>query len=783
VSSGARFFVQDWPKLCVQFVHRELLQQTVAGCHKDSVMIRRYGKLLIVVLVVFSLLFWLTLQFFYSFQARQMVNLFQMKTAIAARFVQDDFASAKADLLILANSPAFRDYIRTGDREKILQLYSSLLQHKKRYAQIHYVDKSGKELLRVDYLNKQPVIHELQTVIYTHHPYASTLGLGTQQVDISPLELQLSKDSAPRVEPVLFLSTPVRDEHGLSQGVLAINLVGSRTVRDFYDVMRGCQHCYLVTQNGFYIQQRPVMQKRSFANQFPDSWKVIKSKLKGTIKAGDGTFVFHTAEMNGENNWKVVALVPKPQWLALLNLHYPFWPLWYLVGLVLAMIISVTIYRIAHRRTLLRDALSQSEQQVRELYDQAPCGYHSLNEDGLIIKMNATELKWLGYEHDEIVNKVAFTSLLNPVSRVYFKHTFAEFKLSGTIKDVEYTMVRKDGSEFTVLVSAVAEFDEQQRFLLSRATVFDISQRKSIEQALAQSEQVLRNAMDHAPIGMAIASLQGQFEKINQVFLQLTGFAVNEITQKTFLEVTVADDLKRELPRIKDLLEGRIDHYQIDKRILTKSEDEIWINQHVSILHDLETNAAINLIVQAQEITDRKLAESSLVTKAYYDTLTELPNRRLLHDRLTLLIQQAVRYKRQLALLFVDIDFFKHVNDQHGHAVGDELLKVIAAQFQSVLRASDVIARIAGDEFVIVLTEVSDKQGVKHAAEKILASMREINMIQGHEIKVSCSIGIALYPGDAETIDALLQHADAAMYEAKEKGRSQIQFYDAMESF
>jgi diguanylate cyclase (GGDEF)-like protein/PAS domain S-box-containing protein len=184
-----------------------------------------------------------------------------------------------------------------------------------------------------------------------------------------------------------------------------------------------------------------------------------------------------------------------------------------------------------------------------------------------------------------------------------------------------------------------------------------------------------------------------------------------------------------------------------------------------------------HLLESFVDITERKLAEQEIQQLAYYDTLTGLPNRALLKDRLQQALALSARENLLLAVIFLDLDHFKLVNDTLGHSNGDQLLRTVAERLQGCIRRSDTVARLGGDEFVAVLSGVQGEEGAALLAQKILETIGEPLELAGQEVFSSCSIGIALYPGDGGDVDTLLKNADAAMYQAKEQGRSTFQFF------
>jgi diguanylate cyclase (GGDEF)-like protein len=173
-----------------------------------------------------------------------------------------------------------------------------------------------------------------------------------------------------------------------------------------------------------------------------------------------------------------------------------------------------------------------------------------------------------------------------------------------------------------------------------------------------------------------------------------------------------------------------------------------------------------------RELTQRKQAEERLARHAYYDNLTDLPNRRLFRSHLRQALALANRNERKVAVLFVDLDHFKAINDSWGHAVGDRLLQSAAKWLKSCLRASDVVARLGGDEFIILLPEIGQAEDATTVAEKLLSALRKPFRIEGREIFTSASIGISLYPDDGDEVEILMKNADQAMYCVKQEGRN-----------
>jgi len=254
------------------------------------------------------------------------------------------------------------------------------------------------------------------------------------------------------------------------------------------------------------------------------------------------------------------------------------------------------------------------------------------------------------------------------------------------------------------------------------------------------------------------------------------------ISYKMVLNVTHPDDRKRVAKTYADSLKAHAP-YETTHRLLFKDGRIKYVKEECETTFDKEGNPLIS-IGTVQDITKQKLMENKLKEQketmshlAYHDTLTKLPNRMLLNDRLSKAIESAKRDNRKFALLFIDLDHFKEINDSLGHHIGDEVLKETAKRFYSIVHKNDTLARLGGDEFTIIMENLKHGQDASILAEKIIETLSQPITVAEHSLYISCSIGISLYPSDGTDLQDLLKYADAAMYRAKEEGRSDFQFY------
>jgi len=292
--------------------------------------------------------------------------------------------------------------------------------------------------------------------------------------------------------------------------------------------------------------------------------------------------------------------------------------------------------------------LQRSSEQIQDLYNNAPCGYHSLDADGICVSVNDTQVNWLGYPRNEIVGR-RLTDFLPYRSATIFRKAFALIKQRDSIRDVELKLVRRDGTCMPVLLSATAVRDADGRFVMTRTTLYDLSERK-------KAEELIRHM-------------------------------------------------------------------------------------------------------------------------AHHDPLTGLSNRTLFQQRLGQLITHARRHHEFVATMFLDLDQFNQINDSFGHAVGDIVLREISKRLSGCLRDSDAFARWGGDEFVAALSGPEVQQSATRVAESMLKQLSEPVFAEEHELHLSGSIGISLYPTDGADVRTLLRAADTAMYHAKDRSRGSLKFF------
>lgn len=297
------------------------------------------------------------------------------------------------------------------------------------------------------------------------------------------------------------------------------------------------------------------------------------------------------------------------------------------------------------------------------------------------------------------------------------------------------------------------------------------TRRRAVETQLRQLSQ----AVEQSGSAVAITNLQGILEYANPKFFEITGYPPNELLGQSILRMRGSATTKADLRRIQQVVMAG-NTWSGELEGVRKSGRTFWSRQTISPLRDPEGQIT-HFVITGEDYTSLYHAQRMVQQLAYYDPLTSLPNRRLFIDRLNQACQAASRYGQRLAILYLDLDGFKQVNDTLGHAAGDEMLTEIASRIKNRVRASDTVARLGGDEFVVLVTHLKDRNQAAKIARKILEATAEPIVLRDHLVEVTTSIGITTFPEDGEDVDRLLRNADMAMYAAKSQGRNNFQFY------
>jgi diguanylate cyclase (GGDEF)-like protein/PAS domain S-box-containing protein len=310
-------------------------------------------------------------------------------------------------------------------------------------------------------------------------------------------------------------------------------------------------------------------------------------------------------------------------------------------------------------------------------------------------------------------------------------------------------------------------------------TLVDISERLLREQRLQASEEKFAKAFHSSPDAITITERDsGRYIEVNEGFTRITGYLPDEVVGRTAFELDIWAYPEERVRMIEHLTQqGQVLHMEMHGR---HRDGEVRLVD-VSV-QPIELNGVPCLLLTARDISELKQAQAQVQHLAYHDALTNLPNRALLMDRLTQQIALLKRHDLRGALLFLDLDHFKHINDSLGHPVGDSVLRLVTARLEASVRLEDTVARLGGDEFVVLLSGLEGKRSevtrhVRQVADKLRQLLAEPMLLDGHRLQVTPSIGVALIPDHGNTPADLLKRADIALYRAKDSGRNAIQLF------
>jgi len=423
-------------------------------------------------------------------------------------------------------------------------------------------------------------------------------------------------------------------------------------------------------------------------------------------------------------------------------------------------------------------ATKESEAKYRGLLEAAPDAMVVVNQRGEIVLLNVQAEKQFGYRRDELVGQKVKSIIPEGFAERLIAdgtRSAAEALAQEIGTGIELTGRRKNGSDFPIEIM-LSPLESAEGVLVT-AAIRDISVRRAAEKHLAQMEGRYRGLLEAAPDAMVVVDQDGEIVLLNvQAEKQfgyrrdeLVGQKVKNIIPEGFAERLIADALRS----AEDALAQQIGTgIELNGRRKDGSEFPIEI-----MLSPLKGAEGILVTAAIRDITTRKKAEALMIHSSEHDFLTGLPNRMLLSDRVNQAIRMAIRHKRKVAVLFLDLDGFKHINDSLGHPTGDKLLQSVGKRLVDCVRGSDTVSRQGGDEFVVLLSEEEDSQDASITAKRILRAVAEAHFIDQHDLHVTCSVGVSVYPDDGLNAETLIKNADTAMYQAKENGRQTYQYF------
>ena len=421
-------------------------------------------------------------------------------------------------------------------------------------------------------------------------------------------------------------------------------------------------------------------------------------------------------------------------------------------------------------------SLDQSEAFAQYIIKYALDGIITIDMNNSILSFNPASEHIFGYLSHEMIGK-NINILMPGFYCTMNNDNLLGDQLNGNSKATsmsrEIICFRKDGGSFSI------EFTVSE-FYINKQTLFtvilrDITDRKQAEQVLRESEERYRTLTENAYDLITELSDDNQYLYISPNYKYELGYESSELIGRKITDFVYHEDL----PAITTGLARILDYLALEQvvyRYLHRNGELRWFESTGKTYKTAKGETRIVLV--SRDITERHRYEETIRFQAFHDALTGLPNRMLFKDRLTLQIAHTKRNNQKSGLLFLDLDRFKLINDTLGHTVGDQLLKIVAERLLLCISEGDTVARLGGDEFILLLTEINQmERAVDRVARKVTDIIKQPIIIDEHELYITTSIGIAVFPDDGEDADKLIKNADAAMYRAKERGRNNFQVY------
>jgi diguanylate cyclase (GGDEF)-like protein/PAS domain S-box-containing protein len=589
-----------------------------------------------------------------------------------------------------------------------------------------------------------------------------------------------------------YASYPVQDRLGKVLGVVTMK----KDLDEMETFFSQYPFCFLINPDGIvFLSSRPAMVLKSlwpldktvqeklivsqqFGNKLSKAVSFKKEIADGaeiTLEGKDYLVSRKTIESDG---WSIVVLTPTGR----IRVYKLIGILATISVCFLIAIFSGIIYVTEKSRVAIR----QSEELYKALAEKSIAGVYVV-QDGKFRFINSNAASYAGYTREEMLGQEA-SLLVSPEDMEKVKQN-ARAMLRGEMSSpYEFRIITKQGETRWIMETVTSILHEGRPAILGNS--MNITKRRQAEEALRENRRRIEDIVTFLPDATLAINKEKRIIIWNKAIEEMTGVPAAEMIGKGD-HVYSIPFYGEARPQLMDLV--FLDHKEITARYpnITREGDSLtaevfcealynnkgaWVFAKASPLHDQSGNI-IGAIESIRDITENKRAEEKIQQMAYHDTLTDLPNRKLFSDRLSIALAQAKRNQKKVGVAMLDLDKFKDVNDILGHDVGDFLLKATAERLSAALRKGDTVARFGGDEFVLILPDLKGREDVIQVAQKIVDSFRKLFLIDTHQLIVTTSIGIAVYPYDGTDEAILLKNADKAMYQAKQTGRDRYQLY------
>jgi diguanylate cyclase (GGDEF)-like protein/PAS domain S-box-containing protein len=583
-----------------------------------------------------------------------------------------------------------------------------------------------------------------------------------------------------------YASYPVQNRLSKVLGVVVMK----KDLDDMGTFFRKYPYCFLISRDGIiFLSSKPAMVLKSswpldkavrekliasqqFGNKLSEAVFLKKEIADGTEVTLEGKDYFVSRKVIDSDGWSIVLLTPTDRiWI------YKLIGILATISVCFLIIVFSGIIYVADRS---KEAIRQSEESKRLLLHAAGEGILGVDATGQLTFVNPAALRMLGFAEEEMLGQKVHALIHHshkdgsnyPVEECPM---YASYTKATKSRATEEVLWRKDGSSFPVEYSSMPIIRDG-KIMGAVVTFRDIAKRRQTEGALRRSEERYRTIIENIEDGYFEVDLAGTFTFVNDAQCRIVGTPREQLLGKNNRAYTSEEEAKKLYQLFSGIyitgepVKGFAFEYK--KRDGTMAFTELT----ASLIRNAE-DKPIGFRGISRDVTERKHAEEKIQQMAYHDSLTGLPNRKLFSDRLGIVLAQAQRNQKKVGIAMLDLDKFKGVNDTLGHDVGDLLLQAAAERLSAALRKSDTVARFGGDEFALILPDLKVIEDAIPVAQKIVDSFCKPFLIDTHQLVVTTSIGIAVYPHDGTGEVILLKNADIAMYQAKQAGRARYQLY------
>ncbi|MCG8338058.1 MAG: EAL domain-containing protein [Proteobacteria bacterium] len=699
--------------------------------------------------------------------------------------MQADLQAIMLDLLILNNHEEMKAFVNNGGREndQLVKELMSFSRIKKTYDQIRIIDEKGWEIKRIDLSSSgKPFLiaaDDLQNKRHTPY-FKQAMGLAENEIYMSDFELNREKGKAEIPHKlVIRVATPILDKVGTKKGILVINYLGETILQKYRSLATGLMigMPLLADDNGNWIvgpnkessqsHQGDEQRENVPDSVDPDLWLKLATAGDGTIEDKKGLYIFATFEseldkkfqtelsLKNKPEWKVVFFVPRQQ---LRQMQFDFVSqllIIYVFSLLLVAFSCFYLTKLRCEKDQTLQFLSERENRIKFLTqfpEKNPHPVLQIDTEGMIVFANSASRELI-----ELVSTEPGAQLPDL--------WMEKVRTSLRSRSIESVEVLAQNKVFSVLAITNAEPD------LVTIYAWEVTEQKRYEEQLLLMASVFENSLE----GITITDPDGNIERVNPGFVAITGYSAEEVVGKN---PRILKSDRHDEAFYKNMWESIIStgewHGEIWNRRKGGDVYPEWLS--ITAIRNYQGDVS-HFVAVFHDISELKHNEEKLEFQAFHDALTELPNRILFNDRLETAIAHAKRNEQKLAILFLDLDDFKHVNDSLGHYAGDLLLQEVAKRLKTCSREEDTVARMGGDEFMMIIQDVTDDRIPVEVANRVLKSISEEFVILGNELYLGASIGITIYPLDGEDCETLTKNADLAMYKAKGSGKNNYAFF------